>query len=150
MNLRLRTRKEFKMLIDGLNFNIGLNLLKTRKSCHIKFKLELNEYCKNILVNHYNLCASFKPTRIMDELGLINENFYNANDTHRVRMDSFEIRLVNKKKISIQRKMRGELVPEKLFSNFFLSVRFWRQNLIVFNESELSSLVGGRNSYDNI
>lgn len=49
MHLRLRNRKEFKTLIAGLNYNISLNLLKTKKSCHIKFKLELNEFCQKFL-----------------------------------------------------------------------------------------------------
>ncbi len=74
---------------------------------------------------------------IFSDLELYSENLYNDGDSHSVKIDTFEIRIMKKKTLEL--KTKG--IKLKIIAPVFLSVRIRRLNQVHINESDKISLL---------
>ncbi len=131
--------RKIRIFRDRLNYLICLNLVKTRKSSKIAFKIEITAETVEFLVNRYHINGRFKKCNmIFSDLELYSENLYNDEDSHSVKIDTFEIRIMKKKTLEIKTKGKIKL---KIIAPVFLSVRFRRLNQVHINESDKISLL---------
>ena len=130
----MRLSKQVQLFKERLNYSICLNLLKTRRSPNIAFKLEISEQVIQFLVKKYKINGKFqKCSSIFIDLGLESENVYKDNDSHSVRRETFALRLMKKRPIE----MKLNINTRKLISApVFLSVRFLRFNRVALSNCD--------------
>ncbi len=123
-----RTNIGFK---ERLNYSICLNILKTRKNPNIAFKIDITGYVFKYLKEKYQLNGRFmKCNSIFSDLDLDSENFYNENDSHSVKRETFQIRIMKKKSLVIKSKsMASKLIDapyilsfKELYRNYMLNL----------------------------
>ncbi len=123
--------KKIRIFRDRLNYLICLNLTKTRKNSKITFKMEITDYTVQFLMRKYQTTGRFKKcSLIFSDLDLHSENLYNDEDSHSVKIDTFEIRIMRRKAIEIKTRTKNKI---KIFAPVFLSVRFTRYNQVHLN-----------------
>lgn len=137
-------------IIKNIQYNIGMNLIKTKKRPCIKFKVEINKELENTLKIKYFLNGRFKncPSFLRD-FKIIYSNYYNDTDFHSIKLDTFELKLTKQKKINLISKVRNKLKAGIIYSKPSLTIKFVRNNVVNLNESELNSLTEYRKSYKN-
>jgi hypothetical protein len=131
--------KKIRIFRDRLNYLICLNLTKTRKNSKITFKIEITDYTVQFLIRKYQITGRFKKCNlIFSDLELDSENLYNDDDSHSVKIDTFEIRIMRRKAIEIKTRTKNKL---RIFAPVFLSVRFTRYNQVHLNEFDKINLL---------
>ena len=63
-------------------------------------------------------------------------NFYNERDSHQIKENSFQIKTSNGKTISVNTIKNNLKHTVRIQSSPFLTVKFWRYNVILLNETE--------------
>ena len=137
----MKIKKDFIPFIKSLNYNIALNLLKTRRCSYINFKLDINDSFKKFLQTKYELKGRFiNCNRMLSELKMVSRNFYNMNDSHQILNGSFQMKVGNRRKIIIHTKKGSKLLPESHFSSPYITVKFVRENNISLSEEDRTFL----------
>jgi hypothetical protein len=135
----VRNNSKFKEIIQHLNHMICFNLVRTRKHPFIKFKIEIDNKFHDFLHTKYNLKGRFvKCDSILKDFALITNNYYNDDDFHQIKKDSFEIKLLKNKNLKAKTKVGSLLKEISVISKPYLSVRFYRINQVSLNDFELN------------
>ena len=139
------SKSKFNSVLTQLKFGICINLLKTKKNPHVKFKIEIDAEFKNYLEKEYQIKGRFKKCmQLLVDFNLITESYYNHNDCHKVKENTFEIKLSNKKNLSITCKKQGTLKTCNISSNPFMTVKFCRFNNVIIDQKERDFLLSIR------
>ncbi len=112
-------------------------MLKTKKKANIKFKVEINDSFKLFLKKNYQINGRFKLCDdFLTDFEICQKNFYNERDSHQIKENSFQIKISNGKTISVNTMKNNLKQSFRIQSNPFLTVKFWRYNVILLKETE--------------
>ena len=128
--------------IQEIKFEIGKKLVKATCRPNITIILEINQDVVRMLIRRYNLnygrfiyCENFVTDFLLGR-----NNYYNEVDFHEIQANSFKMKLITRKIITVNSITNGVPNPQEIESKAGLTIQFTRANEVHLNDEEIEEL----------